>query len=108
MTPDVGLGSMFWRFLRDLIKLQVNSHFVSFVVVAVAMWILPDTPGVLRFLLVIILSVRGYWNCMWMGHMIRYFWMHPEKDTFEDLPRTVGATTVRGIETLVLFDAIYG
>lgn len=98
---------MFWRFLRDLFKLQVNSRFVSFVVVAVAMWIAPDTTGVVRFLLAIILSARGYWNLIWMVYMMRYFWTHPEKDTLQELHTTVGAATVRVIESMVLFDSIF-
>ena len=95
------------KFLRRLLALQVKTNFVSYVVVAVALWVIPDTSGVLRFLLAMILIARIFWNFAWFGNRAFYFLRHPEKDTLEEVPRTFSAATVRAIEAMVLIDSLF-
>ena len=94
------------KFLRRLLALQVKTSFVSYVVVAVALWVIPDTSGVLRFLLAMTLIARVFWNLAWLGNRASYFLRHPEKDTLEEVPRTFSAATVRVIEAMVLIDSL--
>ena len=95
------------RFFRGLFTLQVKTNFVSYVVVAVALWIVPDTSGFLRFLLVMILIGRTLWNSMWLGDRMLYYARHPEKDTPQELARNIPATTVRTLEIMVLGDSLF-